>query len=190
MGAHVIITEIKPTAALRARLEGIQVMTMDEAAAIGDVFITATGMKDVIRDRHFKAMRDGAVLCNTGHYDCEINLAELETMAKQCRTVRPNNEEFTLADGRRIYVLARGRLVNLAAAEGHPSEVMDMSFANQFLALLKLHRDGRSMDNTVHELPPEQDQEIGRIKLETMGTRIDELTAEQQAYASDYSAGT
>jgi adenosylhomocysteinase len=171
-------------------LEGIQVMTMDEAAAIGDVFITATGMKDVIRDRHFKVMRDGAVLCNTGHYDCEINLAELETMAKQCRTVRPNNEEFTLDNGRRIYVLARGRLVNLAAAEGHPSEVMDMSFANQFLALLKLHRDGRSMEKTVHELPPEQDQEIGRIKLETMGTRIDELTAEQQAYASDYSAGT
>ena len=190
LGANVIATEIKPTAALRARLEGMQVMTMDEAAPIGDVFITATGMKDVIRDRHFKAMRDGAVLCNTGHYDCEINLEELAKIAKNRRTVRPNNEEFTLPNGNKLYVLAKGRLVNLAAAEGHPSEVMDMSFANQFLALLKLHRDGRSMSKSVHELSPEQDQEIGRIKLDTMGIRIDELTPEQLSYDADYSAGT
>ena len=190
LGANVIVTEIKATAALRARLEGTQVMTMDEAAAIGDVFITATGMKDVIRDRHFRAMRDGAVLCNTGHYDCEINLKELEGVARSKRTVRTNNEEYTLPNGRRIYVLAKGRLVNLAAAEGHPSEVMDMSFSNQFLALLKLHREGRSLSKSVHELPPEQDQEIASIKLETMGIRIDELTAEQRSYDADYSAGT
>jgi adenosylhomocysteinase len=190
LGASVIATEIKATAALRARLEGMQVMTMDEAAPIGDVFITATGMKDVIRERHFRQMRDGAVLCNTGHYDCEINLEELSGIARGRRTVRPNNEEFILPNGHRIYVLAKGRLVNLAAAEGHPSEVMDMSFANQFLALLKLHRDGRSMGKAVHELSPEQDQEIARIKLETMGIRIDELTAEQRSYDSDYSAGT
>jgi adenosylhomocysteinase len=190
LGASVIATEIKPTAALRARLEGMQVMTMDEAAPIGDVFITATGMKDVIRDRHFRQMRDGAVLCNTGHYDCEINLEELAGIARSRRTVRPNNEEFVLPNGHRIYVLAKGRLVNLAAAEGHPSEVMDMSFSNQFLALLKLHREGRSLTKMVHELPPEQDQEIARIKLDTMGIRIDELTAEQRSYDSDYSAGT
>jgi adenosylhomocysteinase len=190
MGAHVIVTEVKATAALRARLDGLAVMTMDEAAKIGDVFITATGMKDVIRERHFRGMRDGAVLCNTGHYDCEINLTELEGIAGGKRVVRPNNEEYTMADGRRLYVLARGRLVNLAAAEGHPSEVMDMSFANQFLALLKLHREGRGLAKTVHELSPEQDQEIGRIKLTTMGIRIDELTEEQKVYATDYSAGT
>jgi adenosylhomocysteinase len=111
-------------------------------------------------------------------------------VATKCRVVRANNEEYTLANGRRLYVLAKGRLVNLAAAEGHPSEVMDMSFANQFLALLKLHREGHTMSRSVHQLPPEQDQEIGRIKLETMGIRIDELTAEQKAYAADYSAGT
>jgi adenosylhomocysteinase len=190
LGANVIVTEVKATAALRARLDGMSVMTMDEAAPLGDIFITATGMKDVIRDRHFKAMRDGAILCNTGHYDCEINLKELAAMAKGRRTVRANNEEFALPNGRRIYVLAQGRLVNLAAAEGHPSEVMDMSFSNQFLALLKLHREGKGMAKTVHELPTEQDQEIGRIKLETMGIRIDELTAEQKAYSTDYSAGT
>jgi len=130
------------------------------------------------------------VLCNTGHYDCEINLEELAKIAKNRRTVRPNNEEFTLPNGNKLYVLAKGRLVNLAAAEGHPSEVMDMSFANQFLALLKLHRDGRSMSKSVHELSPEQDQEIGRIKLDTMGIRIDELTPEQLSYDADYSAGT
>ena len=190
LGADVIITEVRPTAALRARLDGMSVMTMDEAAELGDIFITATGMKDVIRERHFRVMRDGAVLSNTGHYDCEINLKELEGIATGRRTVRPNNEEFTLADGRRLYVLAQGRLVNLAAAEGHPSEVMDMSFSNQFLALLMLHREGREMTKTVHDLPAAQDQQIARIKLETMGLRIDELTAEQQAYSTDYSAGT
>jgi len=190
LGANTIVTEVKPTAALRARLEGDQVMTMDEAAPIGDIFITATGMKDVIRGRHFEQMRDGAVVCNTGHYDCELNLDELAEISTGKRVVRPNNEEYTLKNGHKVFVLAQGRLVNLAAAEGHPSEVMDMSFANQFLALLKLHREGQGMEHLVHELPPEQDQEIANIKLETMGIRIDELTPEQLAYATDYSAGT
>ena len=190
MGANVVVTEIKPTAALKATLEGFRVMTMDEAAKIGDIFITATGMKDVILGRHFDSMKDGVLVCNTGHYDCEINLPELEGRAKGRREVRANNDEYTLADGRRIYVIGQGRLVNLAAAEGHPSEVMDMSFANQFLGLLKLAREGGSMQKKVYELPPEQDQEIAFTKLRTMGIGIDALTPEQIKYASDYSAGT
>jgi len=190
MGSHVIVTEIKPTAALKATLDGFQVMKMDEAAKHGDIFITATGMKDVIVGRHFDVMKEGALVCNTGHYDCEINLVELEARSKSKREIRPANEEYVLKDGRRIYVLAQGRLVNLAAAEGHPSEVMDMSFANQYLALCKLARDGKSMKPGVYELPPEQDQELALIKLGTQGLSIDELTVEQKRYNDDYSAGT
>jgi adenosylhomocysteinase len=130
------------------------------------------------------------VVCNTGHYDCEINLTELGARSKGRRTVRPNCEEYTMKDGRRIYVLAQGRLVNLAAAEGHPSEVMDMSFANQYLALCRLAKDGKSLEKKVYELPKELDQEIAGLKLQTMGIGIDKLTAEQISYASDYSAGT
>jgi adenosylhomocysteinase len=190
LGASVVATEIKATQALKAVLEGHRVMPMDEAAKIGDVFITATGMKDVIVGRHFDVMKDGAVVCNTGHYDCEINLKELETRSKGRRVVRPNCEEYTLKDGRRIYVLAQGRLVNLAAAEGHPSEVMDMSFANQYLALCELARNGKNLEKKVYELPPAQDQELALLKLHTMGLAIDKLTKEQIAYADDYSAGT
>jgi len=147
-------------------------------------------MKDVLVGRHFDVMKDGAIICNTGHYDCEINLKDLEARTKSKRTIRPNNEEYTLKDGRRIYVLAQGRLVNLAAAEGHPSEVMDMSFSNQYLALCRLARDGKNLENKVYELPKELDQELALLKLGTMGVNIDKLTAEQIAYASDYSAGT
>jgi adenosylhomocysteinase len=190
LGANVIVTEVRPTAALRATLEGMRVMSMDDAAKAGDIFCTATGMKDILVSRHFASMKDGAVLCNTGHYDCELNLPELDALAKGKREVRPNNEEYTMKDGRRIYVLAKGRLVNLAAAEGHPSEVMDMSFANQFLALLQLHREGKGMKPAVYELPKAQDQDIARLKLKTMGISIDTLTAEQAKYADDYSAGT
>jgi len=190
MGANVVVTEIKPTAALKATLDGFRVMKMDEAAKIGDIFITATGMKDVIVGRHFDVMKEGALVCNTGHYDCEINLVELEARAKSKREIRAANEEYVLKDGRRIYVLAQGRLVNLAAAEGHPSEVMDMSFANQYLALCKLAKDGKSMKPGVYELPPEQDQELARIKLGTQGLSIDALTEEQIKYNDDYSAGT
>ena len=190
MGANVVVTEIKPTAALKAALHGFRVMTMDEAAKIGDVFITATGMKDVIVRRHFESMKDGAVVCNTGHYDCEINIGDLAAMTKRVREVRANNKEYVLADGRRVYILADGRLVNLAAAEGHPSEVMDMSFANQFMSMIRLAREGRDMDKTVYDIPVQQDQEIGLLKLQTMGMSIDSLTPEQVKYATDYSAGT
>ncbi len=190
MGSHVIVTEVKPTAALKATLEGHEVMPMDEAAKIGDVFITATGMKDVIVGRHFDVMRDGAIVCNTGHYDCEINIGDLEERAVGKREIRPNCEEYTLKDGRRIYLLAQGRLVNLAAAEGHPSEVMDMSFANQFLSMVRLAREGKDLAPGVHEIPEEQDQQIATIKLRTMGLSIDTLTEEQIRYATDYAAGT
>jgi adenosylhomocysteinase len=190
MGAHVIVTEVKPTAALKAVLDGMEVMRMDEAARVGDIFITATGMKDVIVGRHFETMKDGAVVCNTGHYDCEIRIPDLEATAGSVRAIRDDNEEFTMKDGRRIYLLARGRLVNLAAAEGHPSEVMDMSFANQFLSLKALHEEPERREVCVHDLSEEQDQDIAGLKLETLAKSIDELTPDQVAYMDDYSAGT
>ncbi|ARA93716.1 adenosylhomocysteinase [Rhodothermaceae bacterium RA] len=193
MGANVIVTEVKPTAALKATLDGMRVMPMAEAARIGDIFVTATGMKDVIRGEHFVVMKDGAIVCNTGHYDVELNLKELAELSTDARVVRPDNREYTLENGKKIFVLADGRLVNLAAAEGHPSEVMDMSFANQFMAhltLIQKHEAGEKLENTVIDLPEELDQEIARIKLETMGIAIDTLTPEQLAYATDYSAGT
>ncbi len=155
-----------------------------------DIFVTATGVKDVIVKRHFESMKDGAIVCNTGHYDCEINIPDLEEIAENKKEIRPNNEMYTLKDGRRIFLLAKGRLVNLAAAEGHPSEVMDMSFANQFLAMIRLTEIGKDLENNVYLLPEEQDQEIARIKLETMGFKIDELTPEQIEYINDYSQGT
>lgn len=193
MGANVIVTEVKPTAALKAALEGFRVMPMDEAAKIGDIFITATGVKDVIVKRHFEKMKDGAIVCNTGHYDCEINLNDLAKLTKSKRLIRENNEEYILKNGKRIYVLAQGRLVNLAAAEGHPSEVMDMSFANQFMSqirLAELDRKGVRLENSVHEISEEQDQFIASIKLKTLGYKIDKLTKEQIKYISDYSEGT
>jgi len=193
LGANVIVTEVKPTAALKATLDGFRVMKMDDAAKVGDVFITATGVKDVIIRRHFTSMKDGAIVCNTGHYDCEVNLKDLAALMKSKREIRSNNEEYVLRDGRRIYVLAQGRLVNLAAAEGHPSEVMDMSFANQFMSQLKLaelHSKGKRLENKVHDIPREQDQEIGLLKLKTQGLSIDKLTEEQRKYIDDYSSGT
>lgn len=190
LGAKTIITEIDPVAALRATLEGHEVMTMDEAASVGDIFITATGMKDIIVKRHFEQMKHGAVVCNTGHYDCELNLDELATITKSKKTIRPENEEYTLNNGKKIFILAQGRLVNLAAAEGHPSEVMDMSFANQFLALKEMFEHGDTLENKVYTLPVETDHEIATIKLKSMGHGLDALTPDQIAYASDYSAGT
>lgn len=190
MGANVIVTEVKPTAALKAVLEGNQVMTMDDAAKVGDIFITATGMKDVIIDHHFASMKDGAIICNTGHYDCEIKIPALEAQAKSKRTIRPACEEYTMHDGRRIYLLANGRLVNLAAAEGHPSEVMDMSFANQFLGMIRMASEGKDLKPGVYDIPAAQDQELAGVKLSTMGIKIDKLTEEQRVYADDYLAGT
>ncbi|MCB0272132.1 MAG: adenosylhomocysteinase [Bdellovibrionales bacterium] len=190
LGAKTIVTEIDPVAALRATLEGHEVMTMDEACKVGDIFITATGMKDVIIKHHFENMKDGAVVCNTGHYDCELNLKDLNDISSSVTEIRANNEEYKLKNGKRVYVLAQGRLVNLAAAEGHPSEVMDMSFANQFLALKSMFENGKSLEKKVYTLPAETDQEIAMIKLKSMGHNVDVLTPEQIAYATDYSAGT
>lgn len=190
MGANVIITEVDPIQALKATLEGFQVMKMDQAAKLGDIFITATGMKDVIVERHFKSMKDGAVVCNTGHYDCEINLKQLAKLKKKVREIRPNNKEYVLKNGRKIFVLADGRLVNLAAAEGHPSEVMDMSFANQFLSMVHLAKNGNKLTNQVYDIPKGQDERVAALKLSTMGYKIDKLTPEQVAYLNDYSAGT
>jgi len=190
MGAQVIITEIDPLAALRAHMDGYRVMPMDEAARLGDLFCTATGMKDIIVKRHFESMKDGAVICNTGHYDCEIAIPDLEEMATSARNIRTNNEEFSLPDGRRLFLLARGRLVNLAAAEGHPSEVMDMSFANQFLSLCRLAAEGRDYDNKVYDITDVQDRDLAALKLAAEGIQIDALSAEQVTYATDFSAGT
>ena len=190
MGANVIITEIDPLPALRAVMDGFRVMKMDEAAALGDIFCTATGMKDIIVERHFASMKDGAIISNTGHYDCEINIGELEGLASSKRTIRDNNKEYTMNDGRKIFVLADGRLVNLAAAEGHPSEVMDMSFANQYLALCRLAKEGKDMQPIVYDITTEQDQGLATTKLATLGFDIDSLTEEQVAYIDDYNAGT
>ena len=190
MGANIVVTEVDPLPALRAVMDGFRVMRMDEAAVIGDIFCTATGMKDVIVDRHFDSMKDGAVVCNTGHYDCEINIPDLESKSEDIYTVRDNNEAFQMPGGRTIYLLARGRLVNLAAAEGHPSEVMDMSFANQFLALCRLASEGAGYEKRVYDISAEQDSELAALKLQTAGITIDELTPEQIAYGSDFSAGT
>ncbi len=193
LGANVIVTEVRPIAALKAALDGFTVMPMKEAAKIGDIFITATGVKDVITEEHFKVMKDGAIVCNTGHYDVEINLVQLKKMAKSIKEIRNHVEEYLLKDGRRIFVLAKGRLVNLVAAEGHPSEVMDMSFANQFMAQLRLvemFKKGKKLEPKVYDIPPEQDEEIAELKLKTMGIKIDKLTKEQKAYIKDYSAGT
>lgn len=193
MGSNVIITEVKPTAAMKGVLNGHEVMTMEEACKVGDVFCTATGVKDIIRKEHFENMRDGAIVCNTGHYDSEINIPELESISESKRTIRPNCEEYTLKNGKKIFLLAQGRLINLAAAEGHPSEVMDMSFANQFLAhvnLAKAHTEGKKYPNEVIEIPVEQDEFVAKTKLETMNMAIDELTEEQRRYIDDYNQGT
>lgn len=190
MGANVVATEVKPTAALKAILEGIRMMTMDSAAKIGDIFITATGMKDVIVKRHFEVMKDGAIVCNTGHYDCEVNLKELETLTVSKKEIRPNCVQHTLKDGKHIFVLAEGRLVNLAAAEGHPSEVMDMSFANQFMAMMFVAKNGARLEKKVYDITEEQDQEIAGLKLETMSVSIDKLTDEQIRYQTAYNEGT
>lgn len=194
MGANVIITEVKPTAALKATLEGMQVMPMDEAAKIGDVFITATGIKDIIVGRHFDVMKDGAIVSNTGHYDCEINIGDLGERSANHRTIRPNCEEYLLSGNRRVYLLAQGRLVNLAAAEGHPSEVMDMSFANQFLSQIRLVNVDKGEEvmerGKVYDIPTQQDQDLALLKLTTLGYSIDTLTEEQISYMMDYAEGT
>jgi adenosylhomocysteinase len=190
MGANVFVTEVNPIMALKATLEGFRVVEMDDAAKIGDIFITATGMKDIIVKRHFENMKDGAIVCNTGHYDCEVNIKDLEAISTSKREIRTSNEEYTLKNGNKVYLLAQGRLVNLAAAEGHPSEVMDMSFANQFLSMIWLAKNGHTLDNNVYDVTEEQDQEVAALKLKTQNITIDKLTEEQVKYLTDYSCGT
>lgn len=190
LGADVIITEVNPVQALKAAMDGFRVMKMDSAAKLGDLFITATGMKDILVKRHFEIMKDGAIVCNTGHYDAEININDLEEVSKSKRELRKNNEEYLMEDGRRIYLLAKGRLVNLSAAEGHPSEVMDMSFANQLLSLIYLAKEGNELENKVYDITVEQDEKIAALKLRLMGYEIDELTEDQIAYQDAYFEGT
>ncbi|OLS20581.1 MAG: Adenosylhomocysteinase [Candidatus Heimdallarchaeota archaeon LC_2] len=190
LGSSVIVTEVDPVKALKAALDGFRVMKMDDAAKLGDIFITATGMRDVITLEQMETMKDGAILSNTGHYDVEIEVDKLLNSAENVRTIRPNNEEITLKNGNKIYLLARGRLVNLAAAEGHPSEVMDMSFCGQLMALISLAEKTIGGANQVYTLPYEIDLEIAHIKLKSLGFSTDTLTPEQQAYITAYDVGT
>jgi len=190
LGANVIVTEVDPIAALKAKLDGYLVATMNEAAATGDLFITATGCKDVIMDRDIAKMKDGAILANAGHFNVEISVPAIEKQTVQQKDINENTKQYTLKNGRRVYLIGEGRLVNLAAAEGHPSEVMDMSFANQFLAVLKLAKQGETMKPVVYDIEKAQDQEIALAKLQSMGVRIDSLTPEQKSYLDGFAEGT
>lgn len=190
LGANVIVTEVDPVRALQAKMDGYQVMRMKEAASQGDIFLTATGMKDVITGEHMKLMKSGAILGNAGHYNVEINLHDLEALSKSKRTVRPSLEEYSMENNRTLYLLGEGRLVNLVAAEGHPSEVMDLSFAGQLNAMMWLAKNGKSLKPGVYEFPKELDRETAMAKLETMGVSIDRLTEEQERYARAYAEGT
>ena len=190
MGANVIVTETDPLRALEAVMDGYTVLPSREAAKVGQVFVTVTGDMHVLREEHFALMRDGTILANAGHFNVEIDLEALERMAKKRRTVRDLVEEFTLKDGRRVYVLAEGRLVNLAAAEGHPASVMDMSFANQALAAEFAVRNAGKLEKKVYPVPRAIDEEIARLKLKAMGVKIDRLTPEQKKYLASWDMGT
>jgi adenosylhomocysteinase len=190
MGANVIVTEVNPTPALEAVMDGFRVMSMSEAARIGDVFITLTGDKSVLREEHFKAMKSGAVVANSGHFNVEIDIPALEGLSLGKRQTRDSVEEYTLRDGRKIYLLGEGRLINLAAAEGHPAAVMDMSFANQALSVEYMVKNGKSLEHKVHAVPAEIDKNVARLKLESMGITIDTLTKEQETYLNSWSEGT
>jgi adenosylhomocysteinase len=190
MGSNVIVTEIHPIKAIEAIMDGFRVMPIAEAAPLGDVFITVTGSRHVIDGPHFARMRDGAIVCNSGHFDLELNLTALKELSTDVRTVRPWVEEYKLQDGRRIMVLGEGRLVNLAAAEGHPASVMDMSFANQALSAEYLVKNNGKLENRIHLLPEEVDLEIARIKLEAMSVSIDSQTPEMIEYMNSWQSGT
>lgn len=190
MGAKVVVVEVDAVRALEAAMDGYQVLTADDAAAIGDVFVTVTGNKHVLRDRHFDRMKDGAILANAGHFDVEIDLPVLAARAVERRPVRENLEEFIMSDGRRLLVAAEGRLVNLSAAEGHPADVMDMSFSDQALAAEWLVKHAGELDPGVYTLPEELDQEVAKIKLEHLGCGLEILTDEQVAYLATWKEGT
>jgi len=189
-GANVIVTEVDPMKALEAVMDGYRVMPMAEASPIGDIFITLTGDINVIDKHHFETMKDGALVGNSGHFNVEINIPALEEMAVSKRRVRPFVEEYVMEDGRRIHILGEGRLINLAAAEGHPASVMDMSFANQALAGEYLVQESKNMKNDVYDVPEELDREIARLKLASMGVTIDVLTEEQKVYLNSWTEGT
>jgi adenosylhomocysteinase len=190
LGAHVIVTEVDPLSALEAAMDGFEVMPMSIAAERGDIFCTATGDKSVITRDHFERMKDGAILANTGHFNVEIEIPALRQLAAETRLAREFVEEFELADGRRLYLVAEGRLVNLSSAEGHPAAVMDMSFANQALAAEYVVENAASLERKVYPVPSEIDSEIARLKLETMGIEIDRLTDEQAKYLASWDEGT
>src|SRR3989440_1085558 len=190
MGSHVIVTETDPVRALEAVMDGYEVLPMEAAAKIGDIFCTATGDKSVIRREHMEQMKDGAILANTGHFNVEIDIPALRTLASETREARAFVDEFTLADGRRIYLIADGRLVNLSAAEGHPALVMDMSFANQALSAEYAIQHAPELERRVYPVPEEIDKEIARLKLETMGIEVDVLTEEQAKYLASWDEGT
>lgn len=189
-GAHVIVTEVDPVRALEAVMDGFPVMTMAEAAKVGDIFCTLTGDAHVLRREHFEVMKDGAILSNSGHFNVEIDIPALESLAVSRRKVRDFVEEFVMPDGRKLYLLGEGRLINLAAAEGHPAAVMDMSFANQALCAEYMVRHASELTRAVHPVPQEIDAEIARLKLESMGYKIDVLTEEQKRYLSSWDMGT
>jgi adenosylhomocysteinase len=190
LGADVIITEINPTRALEAVMDGFRVMPMADAAKIGDIFITVTGNKSILAHEHFEKMRDGAVICNSGHFNVEIDIPALEKLSSAKKPARPFVEEYVMKDGRRIYLLGEGRLINLAAAEGHPAVVMDMSFANQALASEYLVKNASQLKKQVYPVPEPIDRQIARLKLESMGVHVDKLTPDQEHYLASWSEGT
>lgn len=190
MGAHVIVTEVDPIAALEALMDGFTLLPMARAAKIGDFFCTVTGNINVIRKNHFQAMKDGAIVCNSGHFNVELDLDGLELLSKNKKTIRPFVEQYLLASGKRINVLGEGRLINLAAAEGHPSSVMDMSFANQALSIEFMVTGTQSLKNDVYPVPEKIDRQIAKEKLVAMGIAIDRLTAEQKKYLASWTMGT
>jgi adenosylhomocysteinase len=190
MGADVIVTEIDPTKAIEAVMDGYRVMSMNEAAKIGDIFVTVTGNKNVLSREHFENMKNGAVVANSGHFNVEIDIPALERMASSKRQTREFVDEYALKDGRRIYLLGEGRLINLAAAEGHPASVMDMSFANQALCCEYLVKHHKSLERKVYSVPEDLDKKVARLKLESMGIKIDRLTPEQEEYLASWSEGT
>jgi len=190
LGADVIVTEIDPVKGIEAAMDGFRVMPMSEAVKEGDVFITVTGNKNVIRREHFEKIKSGAIVCNSGHFNVEIEIPALEEMSKSKREVRPLVDEFLLKDGRKVYLIAEGRLVNLATAEGHPASVMDMSFANQALAAEYLMKNHKDMKPQVYVVPEHLDREIARLKLESMGHHLDKLTPEQEHYLTSWNEGT
>jgi len=190
MGANVIVVEVNPLKALEAVMDGYSVMPSKEAAKVGDIFVTVTGNKNVFREEHFRLMKDGAILANSGHFNVEIDIPALERMAKSKRRIRSSVEEYLMEDGRRIFLLGEGRLINLAAAEGHPAAVMDMSFANQALTAEYLKNEGRKLEPKVYPVPAEIDDMVAMLKLKSMGIEIDELTPEQDEYLRSWTMGT